>query len=397
MEYIDFYMYKSAHSPVNEIRLSPSWLRGGGGEHPAQTDPEDVTYIDDDDDQDADLTSKRDIFIAEDYIGIGLKWKDNMDKKVVRARDAALRIPPNALRALLPRDNAVAADILRLVHSLPVETTPSNAAYCSDVPTRLLDVSVISDSIQVLSMFLWPSTRYASTLHANFNDAWLSGSRSIILPSDPKHCYPLWTSALLSELLVTRTKVDAWEKARLSLPVAAETNADCPALATDCEEAFESIPWDYRLLGLGQAVTLRSYQLALFLTDDWLTDDLLCPTFLRIPRTHILFSLGTFSKAITVQDLKLDDGIVQLVQLPALALQLYRSLCSHQKVVAAAVQTLCKLLKSRNTVLVGQGINTDGTNDDGADDTGDRADEDADESEAYTDVFGGGDYPGWYE
>jgi hypothetical protein len=41
------------------------------------------------DEEEGDTTTGQNVFIKEDYIGLGLTWKEPMDKKVVGARNAA--------------------------------------------------------------------------------------------------------------------------------------------------------------------------------------------------------------------------------------------------------------------------------------------------------------------
>jgi hypothetical protein len=166
------------------------------------------------------------------------------------------------------------------------------AAYSSDVPTWLLDPSVVNDSIHVVARFLWASTSYSCELHAKFNNAWLSGSRSIILPSGSKHQYPLWVAMLLTDLTAAHARIDAWEAARHWLEAVSETDPACPALAT-----------------------------------------------------NVLFSLASLKSLITVQNMSMDGTITQLVTLPSLAIQIFKSVKSKQGHVRAVVKTLCQLLE----------------------------------------------------
>jgi hypothetical protein len=105
-------------------------------------------------------------------------------------------------------------DVLALAFPPTSQAPAMVAAYSSDVPTRLLDPSVVNDSIHVVARFLWASTSYSCELRAKFNNAWLSGSRSIILPSDSKHQYSLWVAMLLTDLTAAHARINAWEAAR---------------------------------------------------------------------------------------------------------------------------------------------------------------------------------------
>jgi hypothetical protein len=125
-----------------------------------------------------------------------------------------------------------------------------------------------------------------------------------------------------------------------------------------------------------------------------------CPTFLRIPRTHVLFSLASLKSLITVQNLSTDGTITQLVTLPSLAMQIFKCLKSKQGHVGAAVKTLCQLLKKQRSgmdsatlELMEQDMNMGSR--ESSDTVGDdEYDEEEDESNA--DIFGLGEYPEWY-
>jgi hypothetical protein len=178
---------------------------------------------------------------------------------------------------LLSSETVVATDVLALTFPPTSQAPAMVAAYSSDMPTRLLDPSVVDNSIHVVARFLWALTSYSCKLCAKFNNAWLSGSRSIILPSNPKHQYPLWVAMLLTDLTAARARIDAWEAARRWLEAISETDPACPALAT-----------------------------------------------------NVLFLLASLKLFITIQNLSTDGTITQLVTLPSLAMQIFKCVKSKQ-------------------------------------------------------------------
>jgi hypothetical protein len=90
-----------------------------------------------------------------------------MDKKVVGARNTASRVPCNALQALLSSKTVVATDVLALTFPPTSQAPAIVAAYSSDMPTRLLDPSIVDNSIHVVARFLWALTSYSCKLRAN--------------------------------------------------------------------------------------------------------------------------------------------------------------------------------------------------------------------------------------
>jgi hypothetical protein len=82
---------------------------------------------------------------------------------------------------------------------------------------------------------------------------------------------------LLTDLTAAHARIDAWEAARHWLEAVSETDPACPALAT-----------------------------------------------------NVLFSLASLKLFITIQNLSTDGTITQLVTLPSLAMQIFKSVKSKQ-------------------------------------------------------------------
>jgi hypothetical protein len=99
-----------------------------------------------------------------------------------------------------------------------------------------------------------------------------------------------------------------------------------------------------------------------------------------------------------VQNLDTNGSVTQLVTLPPLAIQLYKSLRSRHAAVGAAVKMLCQLLKKQHSstnlgdaqpIVPDLDTHEDADEYEEGEEGGDNDGEDAD-------VFGQGEYPGWY-
>jgi hypothetical protein len=115
-------------------------------------------------------------------------------------------------------------------------------------------------------------------LRTSFDDKFLLGSLSICLASDPSSRYPLWVEALIGELEITSRKLDMWETASTWInEVLSQSHTDERAsyLGQDCLQLWDTIPWTGEVSLLGSAVSLTAEHLALFLSDQWLNDDLM--------------------------------------------------------------------------------------------------------------------------
>ncbi|KAH9945584.1 hypothetical protein B0H21DRAFT_709290 [Amylocystis lapponica] len=75
-------------------------------------------------------------------------------------------------------------------------------------------------------------------------------------------------------------------------------------------------------------------------------------TFLRIPRTHIIFSLASSSNSITAKSVVMPDGqTVEMVTLDSFSAELMKTLQDRKEQISQAVQDLCNLQKKKRTLL----------------------------------------------
>lgn len=115
------------------------------------------------------------------------------------------------------------------------------------------------------------------SLRQQFNSAWLSGAQSIRLPNDPLVRFPLWIEHLLSDLDSYSRKEKSWTKASDWLHSTIEHSSDesTTRLAGNCFESWNDTPWDGLVPGLGRAGVLSTKDLAKFLSNGWLNDEMI--------------------------------------------------------------------------------------------------------------------------
>ena len=115
------------------------------------------------------------------------------------------------------------------------------------------------------------------SLRQHFNSAWLSGAQSIRLPNDPLVRFPLWIEHLLSDLDSYSRKEKSWTKASDWLHSTIEHSSDesTTRFAGDCFESWNDTPWDGLVPGLGRAGVLSTKDLAKFLSNGWLNDEMI--------------------------------------------------------------------------------------------------------------------------
>lgn len=113
-----------------------------------------------------------------------------------------------------------------------------------------------------------------SDFRESYNNAWLAGSRSIILSHHPLHRFPLSTEHLLGEMEQVHYKRRHWEVAYQWLEVGMETlDGVTQELARKSLVRLDEIPWDEAVPGQFDHSILRSCDLAQLLSTEWLDDE----------------------------------------------------------------------------------------------------------------------------
>lgn len=198
--------------------------------------------------------------------------EDGLDEVLGRdEKHHARKIPEWILHEVLPEGDTAVADIIRL-YPFGDKTPHLEASFSSAPPTTLTDPSA---PVDLVLPHIYSSVSCAQKLRVLFDYEWTNGAKSITLPSNPTLSFPLWVEPLLQELELSYAKQIAWVEAVAWLSQAAETCSACPALAAECEETWDVIPWDCVVPGLGRAVHLTTKDLAYFLSDRWLTDEMI--------------------------------------------------------------------------------------------------------------------------
>ena len=218
------------------------------------------------------------IFNAQEWIGCRKIWSDPMPVKVCAAPSAARWIPDGITPALIPDMSVSVLDLL--VQSVQCSRSVDMSKYDTALPNTLTRDPLSMQFQHILSQHrstLLASLNDLPFLRQHFNSAWLSGSQSICLPSDPLVHFPLWIEHLLSELDSYSRNEQAWVKVSdwLHTSINHSPNQSTKILAGRCLESWDSIPWDGLILGLGRAVLLMTKDLAKFLTNEWLNDEMI--------------------------------------------------------------------------------------------------------------------------
>ena len=122
-------------------------------------------------------------------------------RSVCAAPSAACRIPDGITPALIPDMSVSVLDLL--AQSVQCSHSVDMSKYDTALPNTLTRDPLSMQFQHILSQHrstLLASLNDLPFLRQHFNSAWLSGSQSICLPSDPLVHFPLWIEHLLSEL-----------------------------------------------------------------------------------------------------------------------------------------------------------------------------------------------------
>ncbi len=258
------------HHPYSKNRCPR--LSGGGDKREVSFD--DKLSIPDSSDEDDDRVSST--FQRADWIGCGHAWSDPMPREVVRARNEARAIPSAAAGVILPSADASISTVLQHRHPLHAKATNDTPpTYCDEPPNVLIDSELETADILAVAHHFWLAVPSAVVLRSTFDTAWLSGAQSIALPSDPVNRYPLWVEHLLDKLSLYWTRQQRWEACARWLSDKAGASQACATLAVECQESWEVLPSTGPVPGFGPAVKLSMADLSIFLSVEWLNDEMI--------------------------------------------------------------------------------------------------------------------------
>ncbi|KAI0054490.1 hypothetical protein BV25DRAFT_1922630 [Artomyces pyxidatus] len=249
---------------------------GGGSLSPDDNDVVDISS----DDQDEDTSSSDVAFDRSQWIGCGQVWSESIPGYVQNARNAARRIPPGVREALIPPATLSVSELVSPPYSPPqYPELPHAPTYVgSHEPNILHGSSVDIPTIIQTSCrtTLYRALPHIRTLRSSFSDEWLAGARAVHFEDSPTLFYPLWIENLIGELDISVQKQKKWFRAVEWLEkVADSTNERTVYLTEECYERLQEVCWNSAVPGFGRAIRLTTLDLALFLSDEWLNDEML--------------------------------------------------------------------------------------------------------------------------
>lgn len=151
-------------------------------------------------------------------------------------------------------------------------------SFSSEAPTVKFDLSnpfPICDGITTLLSHVRSALTNPDAvkqLQLGFAEAWLSGAQSVLLPSDPSQRYPLWIENLLNVVQDVEAKTNQWAA---SVNWLKSLSGNTKALASECLESFEHLPWDTAVSGFSPSIRLRIGHLSQLLSTAWLDDEMM--------------------------------------------------------------------------------------------------------------------------
>ncbi|KAH7910134.1 hypothetical protein BJ138DRAFT_1114345 [Hygrophoropsis aurantiaca] len=214
------------------------------------------------------------------WIGQGKDWNCALPTAIYQACRRASRVPDAAIRTLLPSPSISVADALefKFIHPTPSPAPPEYSM--SDRPNVLTDnpdaVEFSNTLLNLCRDAFSEALPHVSSLRRQFRNHWLSGARSIIIPRAPAFRFPLWVEALLSDLERASHKHQKWTQASFWLQGKLSATQDSVLIDVieACRIRFHAIAWDTPVPSLDGS-SLSPHDLATFLSNDWLNDDML--------------------------------------------------------------------------------------------------------------------------
>ena len=271
-------LYRAAHvAPVRSTRL-----RGGGlGSDRSIEDLLPLGGVEEVYDTDDEVNPSQ--FLEEEWIGCGRSWNISMPGFVKRQRNTARIIPPEVAAAVILPISSSVADLLAQPDPNTHVSAASSPSYSTTLSNLIIDVHDPIGFSTFLSL-VFSCIAHHTRLRDTFNDAWLSGSRSITLSL---HSVPLWTERLVADLRSYTIIYNRWSDASRWLSGLPRTTRRMRDLIEDCESIMEAIPYEGTVPGLSEATVLSTHDLSLFLSNEWINDEMI-----NTGSQYILHQLG---------------------------------------------------------------------------------------------------------
>lgn len=284
------------------------------------------------------------LFVEEEWIGRGYQWNDSLPSNVKRACTRAGRVPPEILVSFVPSSSSSVSGALAqtIFNDAPscMAQSPNVPVYSSAPPQN---IPFQSSSLDIHLRRLLYAVPHRRTLSDTFNNAWLSGARSLHIQG---FLYPLWSVSLLLQLDIFTQRRNRWMGAVLFLDnVEANANGiETLELVEECRATFDVIPFNSAIPTIDDGCTLQTRDLATLLRtglSGWLTGELidggadyirqrlppnsrteiastLCPALIRQRHTSNPDAVYTYSSAGALAQLesRIHDGSVTTVYFP---------------------------------------------------------------------------------
>jgi hypothetical protein len=261
------YSHRVIYDRTKSTSCTRPYLVGGGPQDGAPV-PDEIYVLDSDDEILMDLAAT---FQDAAWIGCGKQWSDPMPPEVVQARNKARLIPPGVKATALPPRNEPISSFLQ--RHLASATGSDTSTFCNEAPTVLL--SSEETQIRAVVHHVWASVPSATYLRQAFDNAWLSGAKSLCLASDPKERYPLWVEHLLQDMAICSSQQSSWDVSAQWLSDRAPLSQASATLAVKCQDTWEVLPWTGPVPGFSPAIHLSMGDLSRFLSTKWLNDEMI--------------------------------------------------------------------------------------------------------------------------
>lgn len=254
-------------SPFIPVRLT-----GGGNTHQPfgqDTDMVDVFSAE-------ETTSACLLFNPDEWIGNGKLWSATLPPHVQLAFADVQSIPAWMLD-FIPQSQVSVSDLQAT--ALPSSTSPSITLLPSTSSPTIFVNTASLDNLLDHPIFFGGKAALAALDQVGLEQAWLSGCKSIVFSGYPDR-YPLWTRKFVEEIHIYRTDRARWESAQKWLEATAlvqsdSTPVETPDIVDECRTRLTAVPWRGDITGFGKGVQFTARHLALFLSNEWLDDEMI--------------------------------------------------------------------------------------------------------------------------
>ncbi|KDR66292.1 hypothetical protein GALMADRAFT_283972, partial [Galerina marginata CBS 339.88] len=239
----------------------------------------------DEHDTDDELDSQQ--FVPEEWIGCGRQWNHSTPGHVKKARNEARLVPPDVATFMVPPPSTSISDLLaRTDPNMPF--TRSKAPVYSPAAPLFASLNIHDEGEMATfqrTLFGW--IPHHAKLRDTFNDAWLSGAQSVSILDINSYNLPLWSERLVGDLRSYVTLYNLWARSSKWLSDLGRQSKDSQKLIDECRTTMDHIPYAGMVPGFSKAVNLSLSDLSLFLTDEWLNDEMI-----NAGAEYILHQLG---------------------------------------------------------------------------------------------------------